>query len=185
MLRSRFAGVEMDFGREPPARADVDAGRYAVEPTRPRRPPPPGPPGAQEAEEAEEETRPAADDADRSGRITLSAIGRDGYVVGATAVAGGVLLLPRLALRWAPRRFRDVSADALLPVALLHPPIDVLLVGTGDRTRRIDAAVLAQLEARGVAVEFMDSRSAAGAFSLLQADRRSVAAALLPISAGD
>ena len=61
------------------------------------------------------------------------------------------------------------------------PKIELLLIGTGAAMNRPPADLMAALAARGLAVDFMDSRAAARTYNVLALEGRRVAAALLPL----
>jgi uncharacterized protein len=63
----------------------------------------------------------------------------------------------------------------------LDPPAEFLLLGTGAALKRPPAAFVAELEARGLGVEAMDSRAAARAWGILRGEGRRIVAALLAL----
>ncbi|MDT7933921.1 MAG: Mth938-like domain-containing protein [Sphingomonadaceae bacterium] len=103
-------------------------------------------------------------------------VGR-GFRIGDRASAGGIIVHARAAIDWEPGRVEDLAPDHFAQV----PPCEILLLGTGAALKRPPRATLAALAARGIAVEFMDSRAAARTFNLLLAEGREVVAALLPL----
>jgi NADH dehydrogenase [ubiquinone] 1 alpha subcomplex assembly factor 3 len=72
-------------------------------------------------------------------------------------VEGAVLCLPELWLMWDAPRLSGLSLDALAVLDAMAPPPEVLVVGCGARMRRLPEALSAQLAARGVAVEVLDT----------------------------
>ena len=64
----------------------------------------------------------------------------------------------------------------------LEPRPEFILLGTGPAIRFPARALIRALEARGVGVEVMDSRAAARTWSLLRAEERWIAAALMPLA---
>uniref|UniRef100_A0AAZ3SSH2 NADH:ubiquinone oxidoreductase complex assembly factor n=1 Tax=Oncorhynchus tshawytscha TaxID=74940 RepID=A0AAZ3SSH2_ONCTS len=57
---------------------------------------------------------------------------------------------------------------------------EVLVLGTGGRSERIDPKVLALLKSKGIAVEVQDTPNACATFNFLSSERRVVAAGLIP-----
>ena len=76
---------------------------------------------------------------------------------------------------------RRLTIDDLAPLLALDPQPELILIGAGPRHAFAPAALFAALDARGIGVEAMDSRAAARAWSLLRAEGRWIAAALLPL----
>lgn len=83
----------------------------------------------------------------------------------------------RLIEHWSPQSFAALDEAAMETVAALDCP--VVLLGTGSRQRFPSAAVLRPLWQRGVGVEVMDSFAACRTYTILMAEGRQVAAALI------
>lgn len=92
-----------------------------------------------------------------------------------------ILLTPTAALDWAVADMADVSLASLAPVLVMEPPPEFILLGTGAAMRRPSPSLIADLAARGIGIEAMDSRAAARAWGVLRGEDRWIAAALLPI----
>lgn len=117
-------------------------------------------------------------DSPAAGPIVRGFSGR-GFRVGETVYPDGLLLTPEAASAWsAPVLEALAEADV---AALLDPPPEFLLLGTGDTLRRPSPAFVAALDARGIGVEPMDSRAAARLWGVLRGEGRRIAAALLPL----
>ena len=71
-------------------------------------------------------------------------------------------------------------ADNLLSLAEFTLPPELLLVGTGAQMQSVAPEFIQALKTHGIAVEVMDSRSAARTYNILVMEGRQVAAALLP-----
>jgi len=98
-----------------------------------------------------------------------------GFIVGGAVWPDGVLVSARAVTALTNL---DLAAFASLDAA--DPPIELILIGTGATMQRPDPALLAALNAKGWATEFMDSRAAARTYNVLVNEDRHVAAALLP-----
>lgn len=98
--------------------------------------------------------------------------------IGEETVTRSVVVLPdRLLPDWPPRRPEELTRERLLALAELE--VEVLLIGTGERLRFPDPRALAELTARGVGVEVMDTPAACRTFNILATEGRRVAAALI------
>ncbi|KNC54255.1 NADH dehydrogenase 1 alpha subcomplex assembly factor 3 [Thecamonas trahens ATCC 50062] len=115
--------------------------------------------------------------------VRISGYSARGFTVSGTKVAGGVLVLPSLALLWDVASADELTLDALILPRILHPRMDLLLIGTGKSIVRLPDHLLDPLRARGIAVEAMDSINAAATFNFLAEEGRAVGAALMPVSA--
>lgn len=92
-----------------------------------------------------------------------------------------VLLTPERAESWTPQALADLSEKDLAPVLALDPAPEFLILGTGAITARPPGPLAAALEARGIGLEAMDSRTAARTYGLLRGEGRWIAAALMPL----
>ena len=104
----------------------------------------------------------------------------DGFAIDGT-VHRAALLTPEDALSWSPPPLAALTIDDLAPLLALDPQPELILIGAGPRHAFAPAALVAALDARGIGVEAMGSRAAARAWSLLRAEGRWIAAALLPL----
>jgi uncharacterized protein len=78
---------------------------------------------------------------------------------------------------WAPHQLSEVTIEDFAPIYANLPQI--LLIGTGAKLIIPPQALLAPLFAKGIGVEFMDSRAACYTFTLLAAEQRNVVACIL------
>jgi uncharacterized protein len=81
---------------------------------------------------------------------------------------------------WACQRFEDLRAEhfAALPDNE-EPPPELVVFGSGTRLRFAAPALLAELTARRIGVETMDTRAACRTYNILAGEGRRVVAALL------
>jgi len=98
-----------------------------------------------------------------------------GFKIDGEPTPGGVLLTPEWWRPWDG----ELSLHALEPLTALTP--EFIIIGTGTTLVRSPRELIAALDALGIGVEPMDSRAAARAWSVLRAEGRWVAAALMPI----
>ena len=72
------------------------------------------------------------------------------------------------------------EAGTLLGLGQLSPPPELVLIGTGAHMHPAGPALVKAMKAAGMAVDYMDSRSAARTYNILVLEGRAVAVALLP-----
>jgi len=98
--------------------------------------------------------------------------------VGETSITSSVILsAERIIPDWPVRSSEELDLASLAPALELAPAI--LLVGTGTRLVFPRGALLAELAARGVGLEIMDTPAACRAFNILVNEDRPVVAALM------
>jgi uncharacterized protein len=88
------------------------------------------------------------------------------------ARAAGVILTPDAVFDWDGRDFDQ---------AVMDPPPEFILLGTGAMLEHPSPALVANYEARGIGIEAMDTRAAARAWGVLRAEGRWISAALRPL----
>jgi uncharacterized protein len=93
----------------------------------------------------------------------------------------GLLLTPEAAHEWRPPALAALAAADVEPLLALVPAPEFLLLGTGPATAFPPRAFAEALEAKGIAVEPMDSRAAARTWGLLRGEGRWIVAALMPL----
>jgi len=124
---------------------------------------------------------------DEIGRDRTFLLGYDGggFEVRDINYRGSILAMPSACFLWKPRKVEEITPESLAPLMVVKPPIEMLVVGTGEEfvDRPLAPATLAFLAANGVAVEHMDTTSACSTFNILNQEDRRVAAALLAVDA--
>ena len=93
----------------------------------------------------------------------------------------GLLITPERADGWAPPPIDELGEGDLAPLLALDPKPEFIVLGTGSALVRPPAPLLAALSARGIGIDFMDSRAAARLWGVLRAEARWIAAALYPL----
>lgn len=89
-----------------------------------------------------------------------------------------LIIMPnRLEPDWVPESFSKLGADDLIQIFNLRP--EIILIGTGTQQRFPDIELLRQIGESGIGCEFMDTAAACRTYSVLMAEKRQVAAALL------
>lgn len=103
------------------------------------------------------------------------------FRVGEQLCPAGVMLASGHVLSWQAPALESLSLEDLAPILAAAKP-ELVLVGTGNTMKMLPKNIRHAALAQGVALEAMDSRAAARTFLLLLAEKRSVAAALLPLA---
>ncbi|XP_072521907.1 NADH dehydrogenase [ubiquinone] 1 alpha subcomplex assembly factor 3 [Salminus brasiliensis] len=114
-----------------------------------------------------------------SGFLILSYSSR-GFNINGNKVIGPCAVIPPAILQWNVGSFKDITLDSLALFYLLEPQIEILVLGTGAHTERLDPNVLSFLRKKGVAVEIQDTANACATFNFLSSEGRITAAALIP-----
>jgi uncharacterized protein len=111
--------------------------------------------------------------------LLVRAYGPEGVTVGAERLVTACLLAPTLLVRdLATRQAEDLRPEDLEPAFALSP--QVILLGTGARTRFAPAAVRAACGERRIALESMDLGAACRTYNVLAQEGRAVVALLFP-----
>ncbi|XP_040850374.1 NADH dehydrogenase [ubiquinone] 1 alpha subcomplex assembly factor 3 [Ochotona curzoniae] len=103
-----------------------------------------------------------------------------GFTVNGNRVLGPCALLPHTVVQWNVGSHRDITEESFSLFWLLEPRIEIVVVGTGNRTERLQPAVLRALRQRGLSVEVQDTPNACATFNFLCHEGRVTAAALIP-----
>lgn len=111
----------------------------------------------------------------------VSGLGARGFRVD-DGIYDALLLTPSRAERWSPPPLGALDSASLAALLALDPLPEFILLGTGATLRRPPAALVAELDARGIGIEPMDSRAAARAWGVLRGELRWIAAALYPMT---
>lgn len=78
---------------------------------------------------------------------------------------------------WEVASIEELAAPHIEHLVSLSP--EILLLGTGERQRFPPARILAELYARGIGIEIMDTYAACRTFNILAGEGRRVLAALI------
>ena len=109
---------------------------------------------------------------------TVSAYGPDYIEINAQRYTQSLLLSPESpVIEWSCTRFEDIKTEDFEQIAKLDPA--VVIFGSGQRIRFLQAALIAPLIARNIGLETMDLQAACRTYNVLMAEGRKVVAALL------
>ena len=90
-----------------------------------------------------------------------------------------ILAPDRVLEDWPPQRFEDLEPAHFEAALALEP--EILLIGTGATQRFLPGSLMAELSAKGIGVEVMDTAAACRTYNILLSEDRKVVAALLMI----
>lgn len=94
---------------------------------------------------------------------------------------GPVAAFPKNVFSWNVTSPMDINEESLSLFFALEPKLDILLIGKGSATEKIDyKSILRCCWKRNVNVEILPTPTAIGTFNFLNAEERYVAAALIP-----
>ena len=115
---------------------------------------------------------------DRIDAQSISGYGPGWVAVGSEKIESSVILGARgLRLPWSPRRFEELTPEHFAELAALDA--EVMLMGSGERTRFVPPAWLAPLFAMRIGLETMDSFAACRTYNILAGEGRNVVVALI------
>jgi uncharacterized protein len=116
-------------------------------------------------------------------RQVLQSYGKEGFRVSDVAWPSAIIVFPTRTMVWDVSVVADFSLAAFAPVGeASDPPIELLLIGTGQRMALLPSKLRADLRALGFGLEVMDTGAACRTYNILVGEERRVAAALLPFN---
>lgn len=117
-----------------------------------------------------------------SGEYQIRAYTRDAVTVNDRVLRQSFVVMPDVLISdWPPRHFDELSAGHFDQIAALQP--ELVILGSGAVTRFPKTSIVAPLLAQRIGFESMDTASACRCYSVLAAEGRRVAAAVLIIAA--
>ncbi|HET6522778.1 MAG TPA: Mth938-like domain-containing protein [Geminicoccaceae bacterium] len=116
------------------------------------------------------------------GRQLVQAYRPGGFTIGGRDYEGSVLVFPSHTVAWPVTAPDQLTAATLRPVVEASPPVDLLLLGSGDRFALLSPGLRRELRGHGLVVEIMDTAAACRTYNVLLAEERRVAAALIAVS---
>lgn len=115
------------------------------------------------------------------GRQVIQSYGGGGFTVSGVRHAGSILVFPERTVAWMVTNSATISGDSLNAVLAPEAAIDLLLVGCGARTERLDPDLRDRLRQARIAVDGMSTAAACRTFNVLLGEQRRVAAALIAV----
>jgi len=113
------------------------------------------------------------------GVLLFTGYGEDWVALAGERIQTGFLLHEgRLQAPWGPDSIERITEKMLAPI--FDAPPEVLLIGSGRKTRFPPSSLIAALQRKGIGWESMDTRAAARTYNLLAIEGRRVSLAAIP-----
>ena len=113
--------------------------------------------------------------------MNITAFGDKAFQVNDKFIRQSILLLPSSVYMWQVKDFDDITIESLSFFTLVYPTIEILFIGTGETTKRIDPEITEYFKSKGIVLEVCSTIHAASSFNVLNAEGRNVGAALLTL----
>ncbi len=117
-----------------------------------------------------------------AGRQIIKSYGSGGFKVSEETYASSVLVFPEYTVLWPVKDIVAITIPTLNPVFEEQPPVEVLLVGCGERMAMLPPDVTSACRENGIGIDAMDTGAACRTFNVLISEERRVAAALLALA---
>lgn len=114
-------------------------------------------------------------------RQVINAYGDGGFRISGRHWTEPVLVFPGQTMAWDITDIGSLSVASLEPAFGMQPAVELLLIGCGRNMIFIDKGLRAEIRARGLVVEALDTGAACRTYNLLMGEGRRVAAALIPV----
>ncbi|RED51047.1 Mth938-like domain-containing protein [Aestuariispira insulae] len=90
-------------------------------------------------------------------------------------------LLPESVQTWDVKDIQDLTVESLSIFTKLDEPIEVLLIGCGERMQLIPSAIKQAMRENGIAIEPMETGAACRTFNILMSEGRRAGAAVIAL----
>lgn len=114
-------------------------------------------------------------------RQVINAYGDGGFRITGRHWTEAVLVFPGQTLPWGIADITALTAASLEAAFTMEPAVELLLLGCGPSMAYIDKGIRAEIRARGLVIEALDTGAACRTYNLLMGEGRRVAAALIPV----
>ena len=111
----------------------------------------------------------------------IQSYGDGGFRVSGRRFDGSVLVFPRHTVAWPVATAGELTPECLALLAEASSPVELLLLGTGQRMQPVPAEVRRYIKGCGIALDVMDTGAACRTYNVLLAEGRPVAAALMAV----
>ncbi len=122
---------------------------------------------------------------DPGARQLIQSYGADGFTIAGRRHDGAVLVFPDRTLPWilpSPGAAIGELAEADFAAVLdADPPVEILLIGCGEKAEPVAPDLRARMRQAGVVIEATDTGAACRTFNVLLIENRRVGAALIPV----
>jgi uncharacterized protein len=114
-------------------------------------------------------------------RQVINAYGDGGFRISGKHWTESVLVFPGQSMPWGIQDISRFSVASIEPTFSMEPAVELLLIGCGPNMTFIDKTLRAEIRARGLVIEALDTGAACRTYNLLMGEGRRVAAALIPV----
>jgi uncharacterized protein len=114
-------------------------------------------------------------------RQVIESYGDGRFRVTGVAYQGSIIVFPNRVVDWPLGDIGELAPEQLSDVMVAEPPVEVLLIGCGERAKPVPPQVKKALREAGVGAEPMDTSAACRTYNVLVAEDRRVAAALIAV----
>lgn len=80
-----------------------------------------------------------------------------GFTIHGNRVFGPCAVLPQSVVQWNVGSHHDITEESFSLFWMLEPRIEIVVVGTGNKTERLPSQILQTMRRRGIAVEVQDT----------------------------
>jgi uncharacterized protein len=115
------------------------------------------------------------------GKHSIDSYGSGGFRFAGMSHRGSVLATPTGVQAWMIDKPEEIKAGCFTAIFAESHTIDLLIVGTGEKSLGQDARFAEALRSAGIKVDVMDTPSAARTYNVLLEEGRRVAAALIAV----
>jgi len=103
-----------------------------------------------------------------------------GFHLKGIKVFGSVAVLPSAFYHWRVVKPEDITAESLALFTIMEPPIEIVVVGTGEKILRLDPEIRSYLKKHNILLEVQDTANATATFNFLLEEARLVGGAFIP-----
>jgi uncharacterized protein len=109
----------------------------------------------------------------------IQSYGPAGFRISGGDYATSLLVTPDSVTAISAQIIEEITFELLAPLAANQPPLEVILVGTGEKHLLLPPLLRTQLKSAGISVDAMATGAACRTFNILISEERRVAALLL------
>ena len=114
------------------------------------------------------------------GRQIISHYGDGGFVINGTAHKENVIICPEHTTSWRVTGIEDATSESFHSLFESELP-ELLLIGTGKKFTALSTELRSFFRDKNIAVDAMDTGAACRTYTVLLAEGRSIAAALIAV----
>ncbi len=118
---------------------------------------------------------------DPGARQLIQSYGGHGFTIAGRRHDGAVLVFCDRTLPWPVAAIGELAEADLAAVLGADPPVEILLIGCGEKAEPVASDLRARMRQAGVVIEATDTGAACRTFNVLVIENRRVGAALIPV----